>query len=437
MDVIPDEQAIMIYGGDDGGARDMQKPAMLYDAVSETWKQYPNPMPSLKQMQFGTLSRGDNGKAYVFGGRSVLRLRPVFPPFNNAMHIYDYAAGSWTDGATLPNGITVRFYTPVTLAGNELVYIGGMTADYNATSIIRDNIPVPLSNILIYNIDENTWRQENATGNIPSNRIAHTIASKPNTRQIILYGGQTNQSTGPIEANYCYTLDLEAMIWEKKNPIGVGPGPLYGHSTVFADKSSLLFVLFGVNSTRQTVNTFSVLNTETWTWTSDYQSSYSGSDSSRGDSRGFPEATLAGIVVGCAVGVGIVVGVIVYLCLRKRRHKRKQVNRDDKSLRMKPEEAGILQPMSPLLPDEPAPAYRPHSDDSEYLYSYHHDKGDSNTSYKDGDPIFLRPTKKPDEQELENGRSDIGKIIMSPEKPDGASTIPRNRNIRSMKPDGG
>ncbi|KAI8144498.1 hypothetical protein BJV82DRAFT_667701 [Fennellomyces sp. T-0311] len=440
MDVIPDVQAIMIYGGN-GGNGDMQNPAILYDATRESWNEYPNPMPGLKQMAMVALQRGDNGKAYIFGGRSVLTANPVFPPFNRLMHIYDYAAGSWTDGAALPNQFPVRYFAPVTLAGKELVYIGGMTANYNDTAIIQDNIPIPLTNILIYNIDDNTWRQENATGNVPSNRILHTIASKPYTREVILYGGQTNRESGPIEGNYCYVLNLDSLTWEKKNPIGVGPGSLYGHSMVFADRSPLLFVLFGVNSTGQTQNSFSVLNTETWSWTSNYQSSYAGSDAPGSKAKGLSTGAIAGIVVGCIVGVGIIIGVLVFLCIRKRRDKKRHTHTAERYPTGEIPEAHVLQPMLPLSPTDKTPSsYNASADNKDHMPSEHFTQDDSSvptyTAAKSDLPIFLHPAKPDENTSKHGGSSAPAPITMTPEKPDGASSIPRNDNIRSVKPDG-
>ena len=36
-------------------------------------------------------------------------------------------------------------------------------------------------------------------------------------------------STDPIP-NYCYVLDTRSMQWNKKDPIGQGPGALYGQA---------------------------------------------------------------------------------------------------------------------------------------------------------------------------------------------------------------
>ncbi|KAI8144499.1 hypothetical protein BJV82DRAFT_607552 [Fennellomyces sp. T-0311] len=438
MVVLPGESAIMVYGGE-GGNRDMESPAMMYYAKDEVWREYPNPLPSLKQMAMGTLSRGDGNKAYFFGGRSVITVDPVFPPFDRLMHIYDVSAGSWSDGAALPEGFGVRFGAARTLTGGgkEIVYIGGMTATYDATAITRDNIPVPFTDILIYNTVENTWRQENATGNVPSPRISHTVAAKPNSRQIIMYGGQTNQTSGAIQGNYCYVLNTDSWTWEKKNPIGVGPGPLYGHSTVFPDGSSLLFVLFGVNSTGLASESFGVLNTETWSWSSNYQSSYSGSDIPEEEpDDGLSTGALAGIVVGCVVGVGIIVGVLVFLCIRKRRNKKQQILLSEQPSGSKTE-TRVLQPMSPLL--DRASSYRSQSDDKEHLYSDRPASDQSSTpNYvfaKSDMPIFLQ-TAKPDGSNSEYGGSSTSGFAMASEKPDGASTIPKSDKVRPMKPDG-
>ncbi|KAI9495516.1 hypothetical protein BDB00DRAFT_813642 [Zychaea mexicana] len=303
MGVIPQENSIMIYGGEgynSGTQQLLQNSVVLYNATSRTWQNLAEPQPRLKQAFAGTLSRGDDHKAYLFGGRSLDS--SVFPPFNRDMWIYDFITSSWSAAAALPDNIGVRFRTPTTLAGNDLYYIGGMTANYTNTSITNDNVMVPMTDILIYHIDDSTWEMKTATGDIPSTRIMHTIAAKPNAQDILLFGGKYNISTNvPISGATCYVLHTDSLIWEKKNPVGVGPKGLYGHASVFADYSSLLFIMFGVNSTGQADSAFHVLNTETWTWDSNYLSSYpsQGNDNGAGSNRSLSGGAIAGIVIGC------------------------------------------------------------------------------------------------------------------------------------------
>ena len=85
----------------------------------------------------------------------------------------------WDKGPQLPENMRVRYRTPTTLVGKDLYYIGGSTADYNQTNIITQDIMIPMTEILIYHIEDMAWEIKEATGvdNIPRPRISHTIAA--------------------------------------------------------------------------------------------------------------------------------------------------------------------------------------------------------------------------------------------------------------------
>ena len=84
----------------------------------------------------------------------------------------------WTKGPQLPANMKVRYRAPTTLAGKNLYYIGGMTANYTQTNITADYIMIPMTEILIYHIEDSTWELKQASGvDIPDPRILHTIAA--------------------------------------------------------------------------------------------------------------------------------------------------------------------------------------------------------------------------------------------------------------------
>ncbi|KAG2220495.1 hypothetical protein INT45_011499 [Circinella minor] len=250
--------------------------------------------------------------------------------------------------------MNVRYNTPTTLAGKDLYYIGGMTANYTQASITAVDIMIPMTEILIYHIEGMTWEIKNATGaDIPEPRISHTIA-----------------------------VNTSSMTWKKQNPIGTGLGPLYGHAAVFADDSPLLFVMFGVNSAGNVQSGFGVLDTEEWKWVDQYNSPYPPQDESDGssgpggsnNSGSLSSGAIAGIVVGCVAGVAL---VVAFCFIRKRRNRNSKneknashgeanaTNLNNGALaargHFKPEDASDVIPnatLSPLLPVETAPPYR-------------------------------------------------------------------------------
>ncbi|KAI7853786.1 hypothetical protein BDC45DRAFT_510093 [Circinella umbellata] len=383
MGVIPEEESIMLYGGRGRNIRDelLDHSVVIYNAKSNSWKTLPEPDTSLRQLEGASCSRGgDEHKAYVFGGLSVIPNITI--PFTREMKIYDFTRAMWDRGPQLPENMRVRYRTPTTLVGKDLYYIGGSTANYTETSVIERGILIPMSEILVYHIEDSTWEIKEVTGpDLPQPRISHTIAAKPNSQDIVLYGGKTllNETT-PILGDVCYTLDTSSMTWKKQEISGQGQGALYGHSAVFVDDSPLLFVMFGVNSAGAVQNGFGVLDTEEWKWVDQYNSPYppeddSGDSSVSGDS-GLSSGTIAGIVVGCVAGVAL---VVAFCFIRKRRNQSSKngenisdvkasvidINNGAPASRgtgsFKPEDASNAIPnatLSPLLPEETAPPYR-------------------------------------------------------------------------------
>ncbi|KAI9259407.1 hypothetical protein BDA99DRAFT_92024 [Phascolomyces articulosus] len=191
MAVLPRSNSIAIYGGaGSNNGQLLQNTAVLYNETTGSWQTIDDPQSNLKQVYLASFQRGKGSIGYLFGGRSYAG--DVYPPFAKEMQIFDPFTYSWTTGAAVPDEYGVRFRTPSALYHNDIYYIGGMSANYTNTQITHDNTMVPMSDILIYHIDENTWEKKTATGDVPAPRIMHTVTSKPNTNSIMVFGGKYN-----------------------------------------------------------------------------------------------------------------------------------------------------------------------------------------------------------------------------------------------------
>ncbi|KAG2220492.1 hypothetical protein INT45_011496 [Circinella minor] len=377
MGVIPEEHSIMIYGGSGANTAGklLDNTVMLYNASSNRWETLPEPQTSLVQVGYNEFYTDTQPHARVevmitkrmFLADAGHSAKDVYPPFTRELNIYDFTTSMWDKGPSLPENMGVRYRTPTTLAGKDLYYIGGSTANYTQTNIIAQDIMIPMSEILIYHIEDMTWEIKQTTGtNTPQPRISHTIAA-------------INETT-PIPGDFCYTLDTSSMTWKKQDPIGPGPGPLYGHAAVFADDSPLLFVMFGVNKAGAVQNRFGVLDTDEWKWVDQYNSPYPPQDDGSGnDSGSLSNGAIAGIVVGCAAGVALIAAFCFIQKRRERNGKSKKNFSDGKTnvininigalaarrsiSHFKPEDASEVIPhaiLSPLLPAETAPPYHVH-----------------------------------------------------------------------------
>ncbi|KAG2220491.1 hypothetical protein INT45_011495 [Circinella minor] len=349
MGAFPEDNSIIIYGGSGSNRLNdtMHYPVMLFNATSNSWQNLPESPSPMKQ-------------PYPDG---------VDPANSRKMNIYDLKSSMWSSGSPLPSSMYLRYYTPTTLIGKDLYYIGGMTISYTKTEgqpdTLNFDILIPLTEILIYHTEDNTWELKNATGaDIPEPRISHTITAINNVL--------------PIAEGVCYTLDTSSMTWKKQDLSGQGPGPLRGHSAVFADNSSLLFVMFGVNSADTVQSSFNVLDTDEWKWVDQYNSPYPSLDDSGASNDGSVSggSNNTGAIAGAVVGGVAVVALVLAFCLytRKKRNARnkeniphgeayvKDINNGSLAARghFKPEDASdviLNATLHPLLPAETAPPY--------------------------------------------------------------------------------
>ena len=81
----------------------------------------------------------------------------------------------WSPSAELPADMDYLYNCPNTLVGKDLYYIGGMTGSYNQTAITAWDMMLPMTDILVFHIDDSTWELKKAGGaDVPAPRLAHT-----------------------------------------------------------------------------------------------------------------------------------------------------------------------------------------------------------------------------------------------------------------------
>ncbi|KAI8150086.1 hypothetical protein BJV82DRAFT_585791 [Fennellomyces sp. T-0311] len=107
------------------------------------------------------------------------------------------------------------------------------------------------------------------------------------------------------------------MHWTRINlSMSVGPGARYGHSAVFPDNSTKMFIIFGADRYHYSHSDFRVLDTASWEWVNDYE----GSNIDR--PSGLSKALIVGIIAAVTIGITILVGILTFIRKQLLYHKR-------------------------------------------------------------------------------------------------------------------
>lgn len=135
------------------------------------------------------------------------------------------------------------------MAGGD---IGGRTRHYFQGTALRG-----MDNITIYDITNDQWYHQTATGDIPPPRIDMCVVgvSEPGsgTYEIFMVGG-FNGYFGPGNSNYTavYVLSLPAFHWMRAG--NTNTQPRAGHSCVAAGNSSQMIVIGGFDPSQPNLN---------------------------------------------------------------------------------------------------------------------------------------------------------------------------------------
>ncbi|KAI9871906.1 MAG: hypothetical protein M1830_002315 [Pleopsidium flavum] len=217
----------------------------------------------------GLHSQNSDLQSYYLGGFVSNWTSPAFENTSNAAPIpisglvsYDPAKKSWKNTSSAGyseygNGIRGAMQATNIFGGSEGILvmmggdIGGRSSHYVQGTALRG-----MDNITIYDITDDEWYHQTATGDIPPPRIDLCVVGASEhgsgTYEIFMTGG-FNGVTGPENSGYnvSYVLTLPAFQWMRA---GSATQPRAGHSCVVAGKSSQLIVVGGFDPSQQTLN---------------------------------------------------------------------------------------------------------------------------------------------------------------------------------------
>lgn len=168
-------KVIYLYGGEYApGSPPDSFDLWFYDIIYNTWnvsKPSTSDPGDIQRASYGAGTIDDVGRGYYYGGwlssANVPGWNGPAVALSN-MLTYDMIKKAWTNSSgpdSTPRAEGVMLYIPASDAG-MLVYFGGVQAPSNNGSWIG----VGMENILIYDIANQKWYSQTATGQVPAMR---------------------------------------------------------------------------------------------------------------------------------------------------------------------------------------------------------------------------------------------------------------------------
>ncbi|KAI9245336.1 hypothetical protein BDA99DRAFT_528094 [Phascolomyces articulosus] len=330
MGKISENNTIVISGGLGRNDRTLLvNPTIAYNVITNTW--FTMSGNSGNQVYAAANAQESNNSLYIWGGVSDAATGYGFQDYEPDMRILDLIADQWRR-VDLYARIPTRVYHTSTLGNDQrsIYFIGGQAQTYvtaeNGTSYYEKTL-APMNSILVFDTSTSMWATRNTTGITPSSRLWHTAELKPNTNEIVVYGGaiMLPNSTEPAE-DFCYVLDTTSMSWTIINlNKDEGAGIRSDHSAVFLEDSTLMFIMFGMNENADGRADVQVLNTDSWQWVQNYEGPgplpNDNQDESGSGSSGLSGGAIAGIVIGVVATIVIIVGALFFIRLQRRRRQ--------------------------------------------------------------------------------------------------------------------
>ncbi|CAO3691803.1 hypothetical protein G6F70_004812 [Rhizopus microsporus] len=221
---------------------------IIYDALENIWK------PVSNNSQLIDTDAADNGVTVnlpLSTGDRVLFFRGPKNSKNatscsegSSLTEYSTISNTWSNftlNINIPtNAISIGSSATLDQKSGIVYFFGGARVD----SSCNNNVYLNFTTGTTFNTKNGIWSQNNYTSNdgrFPSPRAQFTTVLAPNSRHIILYGGQNDNE---VVSDYLYTLNLDNNTWTHVNLNATGQVLTRAyHSAVLVNTT--LFILFG------------------------------------------------------------------------------------------------------------------------------------------------------------------------------------------------
>ncbi|CAO3636953.1 unnamed protein product [Cunninghamella blakesleeana] len=313
---INEDSSFLVYGGQTNDAMtSLSHPFLNYNPQTNTWKSLP--LPSRDNYNNGaTMINLGNDSVLILGGTINNSQANV----SDILSIFDYKKNIWIN-QIMSNG-TVRTGHTATLTADGYIYIfGGIYKSENDTNFWY----IPFEQSRKYDTKSLQIQRFNATGDIPSKRLSHTVTPCVDPNLLIVYGGVH------IDANDVRTIPDTYYIYNIiNNSFQYVPltSPTYNGNTVarfghFATtySSRFLVLLFGFMDANKPADSISVLDIKN-PFSPKWISNSAPSINNYNNNSSLPSEKIIPIAVCvCVAVVATIFGLFFYI-RRKRKQKK-------------------------------------------------------------------------------------------------------------------
>ncbi|OCL01372.1 hypothetical protein AOQ84DRAFT_403499 [Glonium stellatum] len=210
-------KVIYAYGGESNGETALPPPYLwYYDIVYNTWNSTDATTADISDASWAGagVAVEDRGTGYYYGGWLRNASTPTYGYERHAqstMLIFDMLGNTFTTSPgpdEVPRAEGSMLYLPVG-DGGFLVYFGGVQQPYGNWTVV--------ANIFLYDIANNLWYNETATGDVPESRrrfcAGATWADDRTSYNIYLFGGAS--IFDGVGYGDVYILSLPSFTWIK------------------------------------------------------------------------------------------------------------------------------------------------------------------------------------------------------------------------------
>ncbi|ORY17168.1 hypothetical protein BCR34DRAFT_62488 [Clohesyomyces aquaticus] len=247
----PVNKWLHLYGGEYHDSNPDAFSLWSYDILNNKWQSTGVSNFQIQRASYGAgATAEEDGKGYYYGGWLSNASVPAFArrmPTANLI-IYDMVKDSWTNTTgpdSIPRAEGVMLYIPASAAG-MLIYFGGLQFPGGPGN--NTGVGMNMSDIKVYDIGDNKWYSQTATGDVPEARrrfcAGATWAKDRSSYNIYLYGG-ASMPPNTIGFDDVYILSLPSFTWLKWYPEKPGPGSPHHSLSCNVVRGSQMIVMGG------------------------------------------------------------------------------------------------------------------------------------------------------------------------------------------------
>ncbi|CAG8639417.1 6336_t:CDS:2, partial [Funneliformis caledonium] len=245
---------LFLYGGIPYDKTEAMALIYAFDTRSYSWG-----IPKMSDVTIGRKDNlkgivDDNGKMYLFGGRTV-------GVYRNNMIIFDTINLGSKIGSSI-NAPSPRCVFGSTLISDHLIiYIGGY-----------DKVALSLNEVYLYDTIDDNWSTKITSGTIPSDRNSFSAVLGLDGQRVIIFGGAKEYENLQSQ-NALYVLNLINYEWYIPKISGNIPSPRRWHEANVIGK--YMVVSFGQGYEDNDILLLDISNNEEYIWTDSFDPIFS------------------------------------------------------------------------------------------------------------------------------------------------------------------